>query len=86
MKELEKSSGNYDQVQDWCDQAHDWLMANDAEYAASVKTGQTTHWADPTCDVDENGEFVNDENDDQDKLKNTWYLIVKSRIADAFSK
>lgn len=43
------------QAQDKADSLHQWLIANDADYAASVKAGDTLQWDIPKQDGDKSG-------------------------------
>lgn len=52
---------------------HQWMLANDAVYAASVKAGQTKAWAIPRQDVDENGKVIDVR----------WWITKKDRCAGA---
>ena len=56
------------------DAIHDWLLANDRAYAASVYAGFTEKWADPMQDRDENGTPIGTK----------WYVPVSERCAGAY--
>lgn len=56
------------------DAIHDWMLANDTAYAASVMAGHTTKWADPMQDVDDDGNVVG----------SMWYVPVSERCAGAY--
>ena len=55
------------------DAIHDWLLANDQAYAASVYAGHTIKWADPVQDYDEDGNVIG----------TLWYVPVSARCAGA---
>jgi len=50
------------------DAIHNWMLANDTAYAASVLAGHTTKWADPI----------------HDEENNVWLVPVSERCAGAY--
>ena len=56
------------------DAIHDWMLANDTAYAASVYAGHTVKWADAVQDYDENGKVIGSK----------WYVPVSERCAGAY--
>jgi len=58
-----------------CDRMHDWMLANDINYAASVASGQTTAWAKPFQVKDEKGKVLNP----------AWCVTVKPKCMGALT-
>ena len=58
-----------------CDRLHDWMLANDRNYAASVASGHSTAWAVPYQVKDEAGVVLNP----------AWCVTIKPRCMDALT-
>lgn len=61
------------EAQTFADRVHAWMIANNADYARSVSAGQTTAWARPYQDLDEN----------RVPLNTNWYINLKERSVNA---
>lgn len=56
-------------AQSFADEVHDRMIENDKDYAARVESGQTTAWAIPYQELDEN----------EKPLSSSWYVNLKDR-------
>jgi hypothetical protein len=66
--------GTKAEAQAKADSLHNWLLANDEAYAASVQEGTTKKWASPLQDLDSDGKPVEQ-----------WFIVVKHRCAPALT-
>jgi hypothetical protein len=64
-----------DEAQAMADKIHQWMIANDAAYAQSVKDGHTTAWAIPYQDKDKDNKVINPD----------WFVNVKERSVKSLS-
>jgi hypothetical protein len=64
-----------DEAQAMADKIHEWMIANDAAYAQSVKDGHTKAWAIPYQDKDEDNKIISP----------AWFVNVKERSVNSLS-
>jgi hypothetical protein len=66
---------NQSDAQALADRIHEWMQANDADYAASVEAGHTVAWAVPFQRTDEDGKVIDP----------AWNVSIKPRCMGALT-